>query len=224
MPKKTDPIQNVLADARRNQILDAATKVFAGHGFHAATIRQVAKQAGIADGTIYLYFKNKDQVLLGILDRLNETAQRPRDFAQALEGDYKSFFTMYLRHRLELIDENFEAFQALLPDLLANPKLRVQYSQDVIQPSFELAEGFFQEWVARGVLKPVDVPLTIRAMTGMFLGLMVLRMLGDTRLEQEWDKLPDLAADLLLEGMAKEQKNEHSSPTTGQKTKKGRAR
>lgn len=221
MSKKIDPIQNVLADARRNQILDAATQVFAEHGFHDATIRQVAKRAGIADGTIYLYFKNKDEVLLGILDRLNETEQRPRDLAHAVEGDYKSFFTAYLRHRLELIDKNFEAFQAILPDVLANPKLRTRYWNDVIQPSFEIAEGFFRESVERGMLKPVDVPLTIRAMTGMFLGMMVLRMLGDIRIERDWSKLPDLAADLLLEGMAKEHKNEHSSTRPKQKTKKG---
>src|SRR5436305_2226328 len=100
MPKKTDPIQTVLADARRNQILDAATNVFAEKGFHDATIRQVAKRAGIADGTIYLYFKSKDDLLLGILDRLNETEQRPTDFGQAIQMDFPGFVAGYLRHRL----------------------------------------------------------------------------------------------------------------------------
>jgi TetR/AcrR family fatty acid metabolism transcriptional regulator len=45
------------------QILDAAIKVFALQGFHQSTVAQVAKAAGVADGTIYLYFKSKDDIL-----------------------------------------------------------------------------------------------------------------------------------------------------------------
>jgi TetR/AcrR family fatty acid metabolism transcriptional regulator len=46
------------------QILDAAVKVFAEQGFFQSTVAQVAKRAGVADGTIYLYFKNKDDILI----------------------------------------------------------------------------------------------------------------------------------------------------------------
>ena len=47
-----------------HQILEAAIKVFARQGFHQSTIAQIAKEAGVADGTIYLYFKNKDDILV----------------------------------------------------------------------------------------------------------------------------------------------------------------
>ncbi len=46
------------------QILEAAVKVFAEQGFFQSTVAQVAKKAGVADGTIYLYFKNKDDILI----------------------------------------------------------------------------------------------------------------------------------------------------------------
>ena len=46
------------------KILEAAIKVFAEQGFFRSTISQIAKEAGVADGTIYLYFKNKDDILL----------------------------------------------------------------------------------------------------------------------------------------------------------------
>lgn len=49
-------------------ILEAAIRVFAEKGFHAARIADVAAQAGVADGTIYLYFKNKDDLLLSIFE------------------------------------------------------------------------------------------------------------------------------------------------------------
>lgn len=46
-----------------NKILDSAGAVFAQYGFHKATISQIASQAGVADGTLYLYFKNKEDIL-----------------------------------------------------------------------------------------------------------------------------------------------------------------
>jgi len=50
-------------NSKYHQILNAAIKVFAEHGYFKSTISQVAKEAGVADGTIYLYFKNKDNIL-----------------------------------------------------------------------------------------------------------------------------------------------------------------
>ena len=47
-----------------HQILNAAVEVFAEQGFFQSTVAQIARQAGVADGTIYLYFKNKDDILI----------------------------------------------------------------------------------------------------------------------------------------------------------------
>lgn len=47
-----------------HRILEAAVKVFAEQGFFQSTVAQIAKEAGVADGTIYLYFKNKDDILV----------------------------------------------------------------------------------------------------------------------------------------------------------------
>ena len=54
---------------KRDRILDAATKVFAKRGFFAAQVADVAKRAGIAAGTVYLYFKSKDDLLLSLFER-----------------------------------------------------------------------------------------------------------------------------------------------------------
>ena len=89
--KKHDPIQDLLAQARHTQILDAATQVFAEKGFHRATIRDVARVAGVADGTIYNYFENKTALLLGLLNRINETEQRGQHMEQAIQGDIGAF-------------------------------------------------------------------------------------------------------------------------------------
>ena len=52
------------ANDKYQRILEAAIKVFAEQGFFQSTIAQVAREAGVADGTIYLYFKNKDDILV----------------------------------------------------------------------------------------------------------------------------------------------------------------
>src|SRR3954470_17535338 len=53
---------------KRRLILDAAELIFARHGFFAAKVSDVAKEAGVADGTIYLYFKNKDDLLISLFE------------------------------------------------------------------------------------------------------------------------------------------------------------
>ena len=123
-----DSIQEQLIAARRNQILDAATKVFAEKGFHPATIKDIAREAGIADGTIYNYFENKTALMLGILDRMNESDRRDVDFSKFTEGDFRSFMKAYLRHRLMVLKaNNFEVFKVVISEVLVNQELRELY-------------------------------------------------------------------------------------------------
>ena len=56
------------AGDKRPRILEAAVKVFAKNGFYATRVSDVAKAAGVADGTIYLYFKSKDELLLSLFE------------------------------------------------------------------------------------------------------------------------------------------------------------
>ena len=69
MPKNSAaPARNAVTD-KREAILRAATTVFAEKGFFNSKVADIAKAAGVADGTVYLYFKNKDDILHSIFDR-----------------------------------------------------------------------------------------------------------------------------------------------------------
>src|SRR5256885_5595907 len=57
---------------KREAILRAATKVFARSGYFTSKVADIAAEAGIADGTVYLYFKSKDEILHSIFDRAME--------------------------------------------------------------------------------------------------------------------------------------------------------
>jgi TetR/AcrR family fatty acid metabolism transcriptional regulator len=80
--------------SKYHRILEAAVKVFARQGFRQCTVAQIAKEAGVADGTIYLYFKNKDDILVHffsfkakqVFDRLREEVARGADSLEKLRN------------------------------------------------------------------------------------------------------------------------------------------
>jgi AcrR family transcriptional regulator len=201
LTKTPDPIQELVTAARRKQILDAATQVFAEKGFHRATIKEIARAAGIADGTIYTYFASKTEVLLGILHRLNESTEREQQLMPASEQDLRSFFTSYLRQRMSLLWPNAEVFQAVLPEMLVNEELRQVYYQQVLVPTFTIAEHAFQAQREAGLLRRIDVSLTARAIAGLLLGLLTLQLLGDEVIAQRWEDLPEVLTTLLFDGL-----------------------
>jgi len=207
-----DPIQAQLIAARRTQILDAATKVFAEKGFERATIKDVAKAAGVADGTIYNYFKSKPDLLLGILNRLNESEQRRDDLAQISQGSVREQTRAYIKHRLEVIQgQGFEALRVMLSEVLINQSLGSTYFEQVIQPTFDIAEPFLKQQADQGVFRSMDTALILRFISGTFLGLIMLRLMGDPKLIEQWDNLPDLLTDILLDGLAANGDNSSSS-------------
>jgi AcrR family transcriptional regulator len=201
MDMTPDPIQELVAAARRKQILDAATQVFAEKGFHRATVKEIARVAGIADGTIYTYFASKTAVLLGILNRLNESTEREQQLVPESEQDLRSFFTAYLRQRMSLLWPNAEVFQAVLPEMLVNEELRELYYQQVLVPTFTVAEHYFQAQSATGQVRSIDVPLTVRAIAGMVFGLLTLQLLGDEVIAERWKELPEVLTTLVFDGL-----------------------
>jgi AcrR family transcriptional regulator len=198
MTRMPDPIQELVTAARRKQILDAATQVFAEKGFHRATIKDIARVAGIADGTVYNYFGSKADVLLGILDRLNETEQREEQLALPPGQDFRAFFSTYLRQRIQLIWPNAQVFQALLPEIMVNPELRDLYYQRLVLPTINIAERYFHEQIEQGRMRQMDVPLTTRALAGNILGLLMLQLLGDQEIAERWEELPEVLTALLF--------------------------
>lgn len=196
-----DPIQAQLIAARRNQILDAATRVFADKGFHRATIHDVAAAAHIADGTIYNYFASKTDLLLGLLNRLNESDQRAEHFAASAETSFTAFFSTYLRERMTMLWSNIEVFQAILPELLSNSELRDRYFQQVIAPTLQIGETYYQMLSDQGRVRPIDAALAVRVIAGSVIGLLLIQLLGDQDLQARWRELPGVLTTVFLDGL-----------------------
>jgi AcrR family transcriptional regulator len=137
-------------EAQRNRILDAAQRCFAGRGFHAATMADIAETAGISAGLAYRYFASKDAIVLAIIDRHLEL-KRER--------------IARLPAALNLVDRMLEAFRELTascPDSAVgiNPALFLEMSAEAtrvpavaaaIETSDRLTQADFRAWLERPV-------------------------------------------------------------------------
>ncbi len=84
MPKVVD------REEMQHGILDAAMQVYAKKGYHAATIADVAKEAGLGKGTLYLYFKNKEAIAISMVER-HFKGMEDRFFGQKMPGTLEEF-------------------------------------------------------------------------------------------------------------------------------------
>jgi len=81
-------------NSKYHRILESAVRIFARQGFRQSTVSQIAREAGVADGTIYLYFKNKDDILVHffsfkakqVFDRFREEVARGADSLDKLRN------------------------------------------------------------------------------------------------------------------------------------------
>jgi AcrR family transcriptional regulator len=198
---RRDGVRDLVVRARREQIVEAATRVFAEKGFRRATTREVARAAGVSEGTIYNYFEDKDALLLAILDKLNETERRAADFEEGMATDFRGFLEQYMRRRMSLIWENREVFRVVLSEMLVNVELRDRYLRHVVDPTMRIAEENFRSRMEQGEVRETDAPLAMRSVAGSVLGVLVLGLLGDEEIDSRSDEVPDILAGLLIHGL-----------------------
>ena len=185
-----DSVGQKLEELRREQILEAAAKVFAEKGFHAAKMQEVANVAGVSNGTVYNYYRSKDEVLIALLAQLSERERRGQQMAELEQtSDIEAMFVQQLQRRFRTLKEQKELWRAVLPELITNPGLRKQGYEQIFGPIFELGEATFGGMSKKGRLKSLGASHMVRAMAGSVLGVFVLDLLGDDKTEQEADKI-----------------------------------
>ncbi len=186
---------------REQRILDAAAAVFGQNGYHGATIHDIAVAADVADGTIYNYFENKFDLLLGLLARIAELQQLPDELALSLQADVRDFFVAAFRDRMGRIAQGEEMLQAVLPQVFVNPELRDRFYRQYVLKIARLLEGYVQAQIERGRIRSVDARLLTRLLQSTFVGMLVLRLLGDEPLRESWAEVPEFWATVLFEGL-----------------------
>ncbi|HEX5725300.1 MAG TPA: TetR/AcrR family transcriptional regulator [Longimicrobiaceae bacterium] len=167
-------------EARRRAILDSAVRVFAEHGFFAARIRDIAAGAGVAEGTIYLYFDGKDDLLLtAFREKVNEFCASARD---VLPSDLP--FQERLARFVELQFRSIEAEPSLATVLLLESRQSSKFYGGAVRDVLKQYAGAIDELLesarGRGELREgADIPLARRMLIGALEEIELEWLLGD---------------------------------------------
>jgi len=138
---------------RPAEILDAALKVFAQKGFAAARMDDIAKEAGVTKGTIYLYFENKEAVFKSLVrESVGATIATVTAAAQAQEGSARLLLRMVLTRVAQLL---VESDRVVLPKIVIGessnfPWLAEFYRFEIIEKGLQLMMSLIERGIAQG--------------------------------------------------------------------------
>ena len=134
-------------------ILRAAIKVFARSGYFNSKVADVAHEAGVADGTVYLYFKNKDDILVSIFNHeMDEALSRGRA-ALAEIDDPSEKLKRVVRAHLERFSNDRDLAVVFQVELRGSTKFMEQFSATGVTDYLELIRGVIEEGQKRGLFR-----------------------------------------------------------------------
>lgn len=152
---------------KRRRILDAAVQVFAQKGYFAARVSEIASRAEVADGTIYLYFRNKEDILVSLFDDvMAEHIQKGREELGAAEGAAARLLVI-ARHHLRLLGGNHDLAVVFQVELRQSTKFMKRFTASWLQDYLSLISEVIEEGQRDGTLRPdLDRKLATKAFFG----------------------------------------------------------
>ena len=188
------------SDDKRRRILQAAVKVFARKGYFAAKVSEVAKEAHVADGTIYLYFKSKEDILVSLFDEVMSgyVAQARSDLAGVTGVPAK--LRLLAEHHLAGLGADRDLAVVFQVELRQSTAFMERFTASWLKEYFDVVDAVVAEGQKDGSLR-ADVPrkLIVKAFFGMLDEMVTSWVIGG----KDYD-LAQLAApvvDLLLRGV-----------------------
>jgi TetR/AcrR family transcriptional regulator, fatty acid metabolism regulator protein len=192
---------------KRQVIIDAAVDVFSRHGFQNSTISQIAQKANVAEGTIYQYFKNKEDLFFSIpIDKTKEFYGELELHLQGIHGaenKIRKFVWYYLYH----LQENPEYARALMLEMRVNRNFAKTKTFGPYRPLTHKILGIIQEGQEEGFIrKDINIYMIRHLILGMLEHIVTRWLLKG----EKGDLLAqyDGAVALLIHGIGKPEKEE----------------
>ena len=186
---------------KRARILAAAETVFAERGFFHAKVSQIAQEAGVADGTIYLYFKSKDDVLISLFEkRMSEVCARMNENVAAADTAADKLQSFIGTH-LSMVEEHPNLAEVLTVELRQSAKFMKGHPNPQFGEYLKILATIIADGQATGVFEPtVPAPVAARGIFGMVDELALAWLLGA---EQKFDivRAADWVGSLILRGL-----------------------
>lgn len=190
---------------KRARILKAAVKVFAKKGFHETKVAEIARAAGVADGTIYLYFKNKDDVLISVFEEnIDQLSARLREDLGSLP-DTATKIRHIVRSQLGVIKARRDLAEVLSVTLRQSNRFLRQFAAPKFSDYLDIIAEVIEAGQRDGeVRKDVAPRVVARALFGALDGLLLTWALGRSpasRLERAALQV----ADIIVQGLSPEE-------------------
>src|ERR1700744_4842054 len=192
-------------EGKRERILEAAIKVFAAEGFYNAKVSQIAHEAGVADGTIYLYFKSKDDLLINLFeDRMERVNANLRE-AIDTESTAKARLKRIVKLHLELVEANRDMAEVISVELRQSSKFIREYSNPKFAEFLRTIAGAVVEGQRTGELRTgIDPYVFARALFGALdeIALAWLVKHPGSKASIELPRAAEMLGDLFIDGLA----------------------
>ncbi len=179
MAGKRESKKEELVQKRSVQILEAAARVFAQRGYHAATTKAIAAEAGVSEGTIYNYFQSKEDLLLSIPRLMSETTLLPalgqmQSTRTTSWEEEEKLWTIVLDNAFQTLQRNVDFLKVLFSTLpTMDEKTLEEYVRRIPLYFAQALEEFLQSRIGQGIYRPMDTAVVARA----FMGMMVIFVL-----------------------------------------------
>src|ERR1051325_4264885 len=182
MPAEVRTKKDVVAEFRTSGILEAARKVFADKGFHEATVEDIAEAAGVAKGTVYLYYESKRDVYFaalkfGIAEMYSFVLQELKKVSTPEEK-----LKALIAAKLAYCDENRDFFKIYYSELGNIPSTHLGGIDDefkaLYQEQARLIEAILKEGARKKVIRNLRTEQTAFAISDIIRGVVTHRILG----------------------------------------------
>jgi len=184
-----------------NQIIDAAVEVIAENGYHSSQVSKIAKKAGVADGTIYLYFKNKEDILVSLFqEKMGQFIQSIKEEIQTKSNAKEKLLTLVEMHYSQLTENHHLAIVTQLELRQSNKELRLMIN-DVLKPYLVLIDQIVQEGMDEQIF---DSSLDLRLIRQMIFGTLDETVTNWVMNDQKYDLMKEAKEihELFINGLA----------------------
>lgn len=190
------------AEKRRQDIVEAAARVFARKGFERATTREIALEADVSEGTIYNYFTSKQQLLAELADMVQEELGAILPASQP-GMDMHDIVADALDRVLAVIAEHAVVIRGLLTALWDHGYGFHGYLLPGAQKLTARVEEFLKARIAAGAMRSCDVHMVARMVTGMVIYVMVpyIQELEPMPSAEQRRELAELMVSILFDGL-----------------------
>ena len=191
-----------MVEARRTQILMGAAQVFVEKGFHKSTTKEIAKAAGVSEGTIYNYFDTKRELLVALMDTAM-TESLKRIILDNPPENPRELITAIMRDRYQLAKESGHLMAPVIAEVFSDDELRELLYQRVLMPIASHLERYVQFHIASGKFRQIDPLLVTRAIMGALVMNYALKL---TKLDPRYEEISEETlieqlASLFLDGL-----------------------